>query len=61
MTDNDSFLVAYSDGADLHIAVATTAGVDVATSNGLDSLVTIVELTGVSAANFDSGDYSTIT
>jgi S-layer protein len=61
LTDNDSFLVAYSDGTDSYIAVATTSGTDLLTSGGLDSVTNVVKLTGVSSlANFDSTDFAYI-
>ena len=62
LTDNDSYYVAYSDGTDSYIAVATTTATDLATSNGLDTLANIVKLTGISSlANLDSTDFAIIT
>ena len=62
LTDNDSFLVAYGDGSgNTKVAVATTAGGTLTTSAGLDSLATIITLTGVDHTLLDSNDYSTIT
>ena len=62
LTDNDSYYVAYSDGTDSYIAVATTTATDLATSNGLDTVANIVKLTGISSlANLDSTDFAIIT
>ncbi|MDC0345886.1 hypothetical protein OAM99_04360 [Planktomarina sp.] len=61
LTDNDSFLVAYSDGTNLNIAVATTAGGTLTTSEGLDSVATILQFTGISSTeNLDSTDFAII-
>ena len=61
LEDDDSFLVAYTDGTNSYIAVATNNGATKATTNDLDSVVTIVELTGVSSlANMDTNDYVVI-
>lgn len=62
LTDNDSFLIAYSDGTDGYIAVATAGSANLTTSEGVDSVVNILKLTGVTSfANFDSGDFTIIT
>jgi len=61
LTDNDSFLVAYSDGTNLNIAVATSGGTTLTSSEGLDSVATILQFTGISStANLDSTDFAII-
>ena len=58
LADNDAILVAYTDGTNSYIAAATTSAAST-DSNDLDSVETLVELTGVSSlANLDSGDYT---
>ncbi|MDG2354937.1 MAG: hypothetical protein P8L82_02845 [Paracoccaceae bacterium] len=62
LTDNDSFLVAYTDGTSTYVAAATAGAANLTTSEGLDSVATLVELTGVSDLTlWDDGDYVTIT
>ena len=62
LTADDSFLIAYTDGTNSYIAVATAGAANLTTSEGVDSVATIVELTGVSSlATLDSTDYTTIT
>jgi S-layer protein len=62
LTDNDSFFVAYSDGSNINIAVATAGGANLATTEGLDSVATVLQFTGVTDTSLiDSTDYSTIT
>ena len=52
----------YGDGSgNTKVAVATTTGGTLTTSAGLDSLATIITLTGVDHTLLDSNDYSTIT
>jgi len=60
LTDNDSFLIAYQNGADVNIAVATAGASALTTSEGVDSLATIMILEDVTAANLDSGDFAFI-
>ena len=61
LADNDAILVAYSDGTNSYIAAATMSAATT-DSDDLDSVETLVELTGVSSlANLDSGDYTSIT
>ncbi|MFY0613153.1 MAG: DUF4214 domain-containing protein [Hyphomicrobiaceae bacterium] len=60
LADNDAFLVAYTDGTDGYIAVATHGGGG-ASSDGVDSVENVVKLTGVTDfSNFDSSDFSYI-
>ena len=64
LTDNDSFLIAYSDGTDAYIAVATAGSANLTTSEGVDSVANVVKLSGITLAglaNIDSTDYTTIT
>ena len=59
LTDNDSFLIAYSDGTDGYVAVATAGAASLTTSEGVDSVANIVKLSGVTSfANFDSSDFA---
>ena len=61
LADNDAFLVAYTDGTNSYIAAATMSAATT-DSDDLDSVETLVELTGVSSlANLDTTDYQTIT
>ncbi len=61
LADNDAILVAYSDGTNSYIAAATMSAATT-DSDDLDSVETLVELTGVSSlAALDSGDYTSIT
>ena len=61
LTDNDSFLVAYSDGTNVNVAVATTAGVTLTSSEGLDSVATILQFSGISSTdNLDTTDFAII-
>ena len=61
LADNDAILVAYSDGTNSYIAAATMSAATT-DPDDLDSVETLVELTGVSSlANLDSGDYTSIT
>jgi S-layer protein len=62
LTDNDSFFVAYSDGSNINIAVATAGAANLSTTEGLDSVATVLQFTGVTDTSLiDSTDYSTIT
>jgi fibronectin-binding autotransporter adhesin len=62
LTDNDSFLVAYSDGSNINIAVATAGSANLTTTEGLDSVATVLQFVGVTDTSLiDSTDYSTIT
>jgi hypothetical protein len=56
LTDNDSFLIAYQDGADTNIAVATSTAT-VTTSEGVDTLATVVILEGVDASTLNTNDF----
>jgi hypothetical protein len=57
---NDSFMIAYSDGTNLNIAVATV-GTSTTTTEGLDSVATILQFTGISSTeNLDSTDFAII-
>lgn len=58
LTDNDAFLVAYTSGSDVRIAVAVSAGVTLTTSDGIDTLFDIVILKNVALSNLDSGDFT---
>ena len=61
LDDNDSFLVAYTDGTNSYIAVATAGAANKDTTEGLDSVATIIELSGISSlANLDTGDFDVI-
>jgi hypothetical protein len=60
LDDNDAFMVAYTDGTDGFLAVATHGGGG-ATSNGVDSVENVVKLAGVTDfSNFDTSDFSYI-
>ena len=59
MTADDSFLIAYQDGADTNIAVVT-ATTGATTSEGTDSLATIVVLEGVLVTDLNTNDFSFI-
>jgi len=60
LEDNDAILVAYTDGTDGYIAVAT-AGAAIASSDGIDSVENVVKLTGVTDfSSFDSSDFAFI-
>ena len=62
LEDNDSFLVAYTDGTNSYIAVATSGGTTLDTTEGLDSVATIIELSGItSLASLDTTDFDVIT
>ena len=61
LDDNDSIMIAYTDGTNSYIAAATMSAATT-DSDDLDSVETLVELTGVSSlANLDTTDYQTIT
>ena len=61
LDDNDSFLVAYTDGTNSYIAVATAGAANKDTTEGLDSVATIIEVSGISSlANLNSGDFDVI-
>ena len=58
--DDDAYLIAYSDGTDAFIAVATNSATESTTSNNIDAVVNVLTLEGVNLeglANFDSGDF----
>jgi Ca2+-binding RTX toxin-like protein len=58
LANNDAFLIAYTNGTDGFIAVATTSATS-STSDDVDSVEVILTLTGISSfANFDSTDFS---
>ena len=57
LTDNDAFLVAYTSGSNVRIAVAIDNGGG-ATSDAVDTLFDIAILQNVSLANLDSGDFT---
>ena len=61
LTDNDSFLIAYQTATGVNIAVATAGATNLTTSDGVDSVATLVTLTGVTAADLDTGDIGIIT
>ena len=62
LDDNDAYLVAYTDGTNSYIAVATTGAGDLATSQGVDSVENIMVLAGVTdLSTLDSTDFSVIT
>jgi hypothetical protein len=61
LTDNDAFLVAYTNGTDSFIAVATAGAANLTTSEGLDSVENIVTFKGVTSfANFNATDWAYI-
>ena len=52
-------MIAYSDGTDGYVAVATAGAANLTTSEGVDSVANIVKLSGVTSfANFDSNDFA---
>jgi len=57
LTDNDAFLVAYTSGSNVRIAVAIDNGGG-ATSDAVDTLFDIAILQNVSLANLNSGDFN---
>jgi len=60
LTDNDVFLVAYSDGTNSHIA-AVTSGAVVTSSAGIDDVQNLMTMNGVTDLSvLDSSDYSII-
>jgi hypothetical protein len=62
LANNDSFLVAYSDGSNINIAAATAGAANLTTTEGLDSVATVLQFVGITDTSLiDSGDYSTIT
>ena len=61
LDDNDSIMIAYTDGTNSYIAVGTTSAATT-DSDDFDSLVTVLELSGISSlAALDSTDYSVVT
>ena len=61
--ENDSFFIIYSDGVNAHLAVATASAANLTTSEGIDSVATVMTFEGVSfagLANIDSGDFAII-
>ena len=61
LADDDAYLVAYTDGTDGYIAVATNGAAASATSDGVDSVENIIKLTGVTDfSNFDTSDFAYI-
>ena len=61
LTNNDSILVAYSDGTDSYLGVATAATANLTTSATFDTFVHFVKFEGASSlANFDSSDFAFI-
>ena len=61
LDDNDSVMIAYTDGTNSYIAVGTTSAATT-DSDDFDSLVTVLELSGISSlAALDSTDYSIVT
>jgi len=61
LADDDALLIAYTDGSNTYIAVATSNGAAAKTSATIDSVATVVELTGMSStAALNDGDFATI-
>jgi hypothetical protein len=58
LTDDDAYLVAYTSGANVRIAVAVDNG-GAANSDAVDTLFDIAILQNVSLSNFNSGDITT--
>ena len=58
LADNDAYLVAYTSGANVRIAVAVNAGAASANSDLVDILVDIAILQNVSLSNLNSGDFN---
>ncbi|MGB0714807.1 MAG: hypothetical protein ACPGXK_02960 [Phycisphaerae bacterium] len=57
LTDNDAFLIAYTSGSNVRIAVAVDNGGG-ATSDAVDTIFDIAILQNVSLTNLDSGDFT---
>lgn len=57
LTDNDAFLIAYTSGSNVNIAVAIDNG-GAANSDSVDTIFDIAILQNVSLANLDSGDFT---
>ncbi len=57
LTDNDAFLVAYTSGTSVRIAVAVSSAT-VTSSDGIDILVDIAILQNTTLTTFDSGDFT---
>jgi hypothetical protein len=61
LDDNDTFLVVYTDGTNSYVAAATAGSTNTGTSEGVDSLSTLVELTGFTGtSNLNDGDIAII-
>ena len=61
LDDNDTFLVVYTDGTNSYVAAATASAANTGTSEGVDSLSTLVELTGFTGtSNLNDGDIAII-
>jgi len=61
LTNNDSILVAYSNGTDSYLGVATADSADLTTSETFDTFVHLVKFEGTSdLSNFDSSDFAFI-
>ena len=56
LDDNDAFMVAYTSGSNVRIALCEVNGAS-ANSSTIDGMWDIAILQGVSLSNLDSGDY----